>query len=413
VEEQGVSHMPAVAGRDPEPAPQAPPTPGARLTVERKGDLDWRPDDASSLAAIFASRPSLAVFLSDAWLSGFFAEPPDGFEPSLVILREGITLRGVAPIAVRSTHGRVRVTLMGGGAGSDRTDMIAARGFEAACADAFLSWLGETFGRGFVLELRDVPAESALWGAVHRASAEGSLRLTVQPREVHTLPFLDLAEGWSSAPGTALRPRHPRSLDKHRRWLERRGSLRIERLEDPSEVMLGFDCLVRLLHARWGGDGGSALDDPRALRFHRHVLPLLLRENRLRMIRLSAALRPIAVFYGVASGAWWGYCLAGYDREWAGRIHLGQITLAAAIDLAVQEGATEFDFLKGAHRVKYLWPVRERATLDADVYAEGWGPQLARAAQATRETAAGLAKAVRGVFSRRRAPGARDAAHRN
>jgi hypothetical protein len=57
-------------------------------------------------------------------------------------------------------------------------------------------------------------------------------------------------------------------------------------------------------------------------------------------------------------GGWRGYYLAGYDRQWAGRIHLGQITLAAAIDLASQ-GAREFDFLKGADRVKYLWPVRE------------------------------------------------------
>src|SRR5207244_3580982 len=116
-------------------------------------------------------------------------------------------------------------------------------------------------------------------------------------------------------------------------------------------------------------------------RFHRHVLPRLLREGRLRMIRVLADMRPIAAFYGLSSatpvttadrpagpGRWWGYYLGGYDRDWAGRIHLGQITLAAAIDLASRDGASEFDFLKGAERVKYLWPVRERVTVDADVY---------------------------------------------
>ena len=83
------------------------------------------------------------------------------------------------------------------------------------------------------------------------------------------------------------------------------------------------------------------------------------------MIRLSADMRTIAVFYGLATGAptgvprtaaasggprggWWGYYLAGFDREWAGRIHLGRITLAAAIECASREGAAEFDFLKGA-----------------------------------------------------------------
>jgi hypothetical protein len=104
------------------------------------------------------------------------------------------------------------------------------------------------------------------------------------------------------------------------------------------------------------------------------------------------------VFYGMASGTWWGYYLCGYDREWAGRIHLGQVTLDAAIDLARREGATEFDFLKGAHRNKYAWAVKERTTLDADLFSDGLGPQLTRAARATREAAAGLTKSVRAVF---------------
>jgi CelD/BcsL family acetyltransferase involved in cellulose biosynthesis len=387
-----VSQVSATARRR-EPATAMPSMAPAPLTVEFKRDLDLRPEDAAALAALHASRPSVAVFLSNAWLSGFFAEPPRGSDPALALVREGSALRGAVPIAIRHTLGHVRVSLLGGGVGSDRTDLIAARGFEAACADTFLSWLGQTFGKGFVLELRDVPAESALWGGVHRASAEPSVRLTIQPREVHTLPFLDLGDlglprGW-----------HPRSLERHRRWLERRGRLRIERLEDPGEVRSAFESLAQFLHARWSdGDGGSVLDDPRALRFHRHVLPLLLKEKRLRMIRLSSDERTIAVFYGIASGAWSGYFLAGYDREWAGRIHLGQITLATAIDLAAQEGATEFDFLKGAHRTKYLWPVRERATVDAEVYSQRLGPQLARALRATREAAAGFGKSVRSAF---------------
>jgi hypothetical protein len=33
--------------------------------------------------------------------------------------------------------------------------------------------------------------------------------------------------------------------------------------------------------------------------------------------------------------------LAGWDREWAGRIHLGHMTIAAAIDVPSKEGARE------------------------------------------------------------------------
>ncbi len=69
--------------------------------------------------------------------------------------------------------------------------------------------------------------------------------------------------------------------------------------------------------------------------------------------------------------------------------------LAAAIDMATPEGATEFDFLKGAERIKYVWPVRERATIDADVFSETSGAQFTRATRATRDAAAALSKSAR------------------
>jgi CelD/BcsL family acetyltransferase involved in cellulose biosynthesis len=370
------------------------------LTVETRRDLDLPPGDAAAFDALVESRPEVGVFQSKAWLSGYFADPPGDVEPLLLLVRDGAALRGVAPIAIRCARTHVHVGLLGGAAGSDRVDLLAARGFEAACADAFTSWLGEAFGRrSFVLELRDTPATSPLYGALYRVAGERTRQLVLQPREIHPHPYLDLRELPVRSPGAPPRPRNASSLDKHRRWLERRGVITIKRLEHAIEVLDAFESLARFLHARWRTHPqGSALDDARALRFHRRVLPLLLNEGRLRMIRLSADARTIAVFYGLANGSWRGYYLAGYDREWAGRIHLGQINLEAAIGEAFNEGAAEFDFLKGAEPVKYLWPVRERATLDADVYPLRCGAQFARAARAARDAAAGFAKSARTLF---------------
>lgn len=380
-----------VEGRSPKPeAPE-------RLSIEARRDLDLGPEDALALEALITTRPYVGVFLSKAWLAGFLAEPPDGAEPLLLLMREHGSLRGMVPIAIRRTLTHARVSLLGGGAGSDRVDLVAAPGYEPPCADLFLSWLADSFGpRGFVLELNDVPGSSPLWAAIHRAGAEGRPRVVLVPREISPVPYLDLL-----APGSRLstEARGSTSLARHRRWLEQRGRLRIETLRDPAEVMSAFDILVRFLSVRWRGQGGSVLDDPRAVRFHRCVLPLLLAEGRLRMIQLWADMRPIAVYYGVALGTWDGYYLAGYDREWAGRIHLGQITLATAIDLAAQRGAAEFDFLKGAERTKYLWRVSERATVNADVYSTHAGPQLVRATLAVRDAAVAFTKSARGLFA--------------
>jgi CelD/BcsL family acetyltransferase involved in cellulose biosynthesis len=367
--------------------------------------MNLMPEDAAALDALIEGRPRLGVFLSKGWLSGFFAEPPAGFEPAVVLLRQAGVLRAIAPLAVRQTFTHVQIGLLGGGFGSDRIDLLTAKGFEALASDTFLRWLQEAFGRkAFVLDLRDVPSDSPLWGAVQRAGVEQTMRLALQPREIHTLPYLDLADARSAVVNGVPHPLNARSLNKHRRWLEGRcRRLRVELLDDPSQVADAFDSLVQFLHARWRNHGnGSALDNPRTVRFHRRALPLLLAERRLRMIRISADTRAIAVFYGLASGKWWGYYLAGYDRDWAGRIRLGQITLATAIEVASREGATEFDFLKGADRVKYLWPVRERATLDADVYTGQSGAQLKRATRATREAAVAFAKSARNLIVQQR-----------
>jgi CelD/BcsL family acetyltransferase involved in cellulose biosynthesis len=384
------------------------PSLSAGLTVELRHKVGFQPADAASVEAAIADRPDVGVFVSSAWLSGLFDEPPDGCEPALVVLREhdtrtaAGTIRAIVPIAIRDALTYVHVGLLGGGFGSDRIDLLAARGFEARAADEFLRWLGETFGRrGFILELRDVPADSPIWGAVHRAGLEHRLPLALQPREVHTLPYLTLAPLSSSPAGLASRARNVASLEKHLRWLERRGRVAIDTLDDPGDIMAAFAQLREFLHRRWHGQPcGSVLDNPRALRFHRRVLHSLLKDGHLRMIRLRVDTRPVAIFYGLASGSWRGYYLAGYDRAWAGRIHLGQIMLAAAIDVAAREGAAEFDFLKGAERVKYLWPVRERSTLDADVYSNRSGAQFKRATRAGRDAVVAFAKTVRELITK-------------
>jgi CelD/BcsL family acetyltransferase involved in cellulose biosynthesis len=387
---QGVTGL-GMAGNVATPSAPVATAPSSHLTVEERRAFDLGSQDGVALEALIAARPYVGVFVSTAWLTGFCAEPPDGAEPLLLLLREDTTLRGIVPLAIERRLTHVRVTLLGGGAGSDRVDLLAARGCEAACADRFLGWLAESFGpQGFVLELRDVPGTSPIWAAIHRAGLERSQPLALVPHEIHPVPYVDLQEHG---------PRTSASLAKHRRWLEHRCRLRIDVLHDTAEVVSAFDTLTSLLRARWQGHGGSALDHPRAQRFHRRVLPLLVAEGRLRMIRLSADMRPIAVYYGLAAGKWSGYYLAGYDREWAGRIHLGQVTLATAMDLMAQEGATEFDFLKGAEPTKYTWPVRERVTVDADIYSQQSGPQLVRAARATRGAAIAFARTAKGLIA--------------
>jgi len=44
--------------------------------------------------------------------------------------------------------------------------------------------------------------------------------------------------------------------------------------------------------------------------------------------------------------------------------------------------------------VKYLWPVRERITVDADIYSRARGPRLTRAARMARTALGALVRSV-------------------
>jgi CelD/BcsL family acetyltransferase involved in cellulose biosynthesis len=267
-------------------------------------------------------------------------------------------------------------------------------------ADMFVEWLDDAFGEaGYVLELRDVPGDSALWGAIRRAIDERERPFVLMPIEVHAMPYLPLDERDTESPGG--RAEKARSIAKHRGYLDRRGRIEFERLQDADSVLAGLDTLAAMLRSRWGA-GISALDNPAMLQFQRHVLPRLQAEGRLRMMQMLVDRRPIAVCNlvtgGSAASRWCGYLLAGYDREWAGRIHLGRLALVASMQLAEREGAREFDFLKGPERFKYYWPVRERVSIDANLYSGTFRTQVTRARDEGRHAAVALFKSVRGLI---------------
>jgi hypothetical protein len=313
----------------------------------------------------------------------------------------------VIPLTIRRARGCVHVGLLGGASGSDRVDLLAARGFESRFADMFLDWIDGSFGRdGFTLRLRDVPDDSPLWGGICRAMQEKRIRLTLVPRQVNALPYIPLGDLDGGAARDAWG--NTSSMTKHRRWLEHRGALTIECARDADDALLVFERMTEWLETRWGAH--SATRSARVGRFHRHVIPLLVAERRLRMVRVLSGGRCVAICYGLTAGndaagavstrKWWAFYLAGFDRAWAGRIHLGRVLAAITVDMAVAEGATEFDFLKGSERYKYYWPVHDRVTIDADVYSSTAGAQLERAREAGREVAAALVKSGRNLWSR-------------
>jgi CelD/BcsL family acetyltransferase involved in cellulose biosynthesis len=140
----------------------------------------------------------------------------------------------------------------------------------------------------------------------------------------------------------------------YRRALERLGEVRIE-TPTPDTLDDLLTSLFDLHAARWKRrDLPGLLADDTSQQFHRQVAPGMLNAGMLRMYATRCNDRIVAVFYGFALNGTVYYYLGGYDPELE-KLSIGTILVAHAVEQAVRDGATSFDFLRGAEEYKYAW----------------------------------------------------------
>jgi CelD/BcsL family acetyltransferase involved in cellulose biosynthesis len=134
------------------------------------------------------------------------------------------------------------------------------------------------------------------------------------------------------------------------------------RIETPTPETLDdlLTSLFELHAARWQRrDQPGLLADETTQQFHRDAAPRMLKAGMLRMYATRCNDRIVAVFYGFALNGTVYYYLSGYDPELE-KMSIGTILVAHAVEEAVRDGATTFDFLRGAEEYKYAWGATDR-----------------------------------------------------
>ena len=134
------------------------------------------------------------------------------------------------------------------------------------------------------------------------------------------------------------------------------------RIETPTNETLD-DLLTALfdLHAaRWKRrDLPGVLADDASQSFIATPRVRMLNAGMLRMYATRINDRVVAVFYGFALNGIVYYYLSGYDPDLE-KLSIGTILVAHAVEQAVRDGATAFDFLRGAEEYKYAWGATDR-----------------------------------------------------
>ena len=208
-----------------------------------------------------------------------------------------------------------------------------------------------TLKEHYSLDWHQILADSTL---AHNARLQGLLGV-----DQDICPYTPLPSDWptfTASIGKKLRY----NIGYGKRLLERDvGPVRLE-VATADELETGMDALFHLHNRRWRQrwmPGGFASPQVRA--FHREWAARALAAGWLRLHVLRVADRITAVLYVFHTGGDAYYYLSGFDTQLS-RYGLGTVLTGEAIRVAITEGCTVFDFLRGAEPYKFRWNARSR-----------------------------------------------------
>lgn len=311
-----------------------------------------------------------SVFSSWQWLHPWMRLPGERW-PFLLCARERTRgLVGLLPLCLqtRRAYGLRyrRLGLMGDErVGSDHLGALLRRDLEREALTSLAEGLLLHQEEWDVLELLDVDADTPGLHALLEHLRRAGLGVSVEER--CECPFEPFEPGLTFERFLARTQRAENYL-RRRRWLERQPGYRLERTESGEEVQRALSTFFRLHARRWGGQ--SQLNTPEVEAFHREAAAALAERGGLRLYTLWVGETAVASVYALRHGGTFSYYNAGYEPEWRNK-SVGLVLVGATFEDAVNEGAREYDFLRGTEPYKSEWTTKVRRTLGVRVWRRG------------------------------------------
>ncbi|KAA3658315.1 MAG: GNAT family N-acetyltransferase [Calditrichaeota bacterium] len=176
-----------------------------------------------------------------------------------------------------------------------------------------------------------------------------------------TCPFIPLQGNYEDFIGSLSKNmrynvrRRTRNLEKNHKVVFRKS----ETAED-AEKTVGV--LYELHRKRWETkEGESKFDDPLREKFHAIIAAPLLDGGYLRFYILEVDDVPVATLYCFAYDGHVYYYQAGMEPELEKK-SIGMVVMGKAIEASFEEGAHEYDFLRGLEDYKFRWTDKTRDT---------------------------------------------------
>jgi CelD/BcsL family acetyltransferase involved in cellulose biosynthesis len=300
--------------------------------------------------ALWRRSSDATPFQSPLWLMPWWHHYGTGGELNVVVERDAGEVKSVAPLYVLRDDDESLGLLLGTGI-SDYLDVL---GDGAAVLDTM---------RQIDCQMWDLQQLRPTSPLLNLPLPDG---LSDNLEDQEPCPVLSIV-GAGRELENLISPHGRKKIRYYRRVLAREGEVRVEAANDANldELLVA---LYELHAARWQRrDLPGVLGDPTVQQFHREVARAMLAAGALRMYATRLRDRIVAVFYGFAHAGTVYYYLSGYDPELE-KLSIGTLVVAHAIEAAVRDGVTAFDFLRGAEEYKYVWGAKDRMNRRRQVF---------------------------------------------
>jgi CelD/BcsL family acetyltransferase involved in cellulose biosynthesis len=318
--------------------------------------------------ALLQRTPSDGVFLTHEWLHTWWKHLAEGRRLSVLAVRSNGVLEAIVPLALRPPqYSRMMPQLfefIGTGViGSDYLDIIVPDEKRESVLPEIGRYLRQ---QGIMLHLGQARADGNAAGLAQQLAAE---HWGVVKRSINVCPFIRLeGHSWETYLA-ALGSSHRYNLQRRSRKLANSQGFEVLCASTPQEADRFLEILIDLHRKRWSSrrEASDAFQNEEIIDFHREFVQLALNRGWLRLWTIWLDGRPLAALYALSYRGRHSFYQSGFDPEchqWSP----GLVIMGLSIRKAVEEGASEYDFLHGNEEYKFHWAREARDLVQFECY---------------------------------------------
>jgi CelD/BcsL family acetyltransferase involved in cellulose biosynthesis len=313
---------------------------------------------------VYRADPHAQIFLSWAWLRGWFAVTPYRWFVLAVQPEESAAPVAFLPLALHTVQ-RFGISLlqelyMGGNPLADYTGFLCLPDYETTAVAALADFLQHKFNWD-IFQVKDV-LDPRLEGFLKRFSSK-TIKLSELKKT--SCPYLALPETWDQYLREFLGPATRKDLKKIMRRIEASPEFRLE-LAEAQSLEAQIETFLGLYQSRWGTKSEQRLHQLRQILRHCFA------HNCLWLALLWQQATPVAgmvAFLDRQQGSFSVY-ITGYDRSFA-KFSPGKFMLGYSIRDAINQGFQVYDLLRGDEAYKFSLGTSERFTTSTVLVREG------------------------------------------